>query len=438
MLLLFGVALPSRPAAADCYDLLGSWDLSSASPDLQGSCRIRYGEGLTTGELSTPDSKIGFSGLCGIGAFPFIETIRAGDLNIPAGFGLLTLRASADGQTLSGQLSGVSFVRTQFGTFTGIKYYAHDSPQISGARVVWRRYSNEYDHSNSVQHTGEIMLQDGATLRRLTDNDMPDLDPQISGTNIAWRGWDGKDHEIFFYNGSAITQLTNDTKDDQPPQISGSNVVWSDGAGAIYLDNGVTKTQITAGGGADPKVSGNNVAWRASDGTRTQIFLYNGVTVTQLTADTVKDKSAPQISGTNVVWSGVVDTYPEVYLYNGTIVTRLTNNSVEDRLPHISGGNVAWVGVPTGSVYDEALLYDGTQIRQLSTTHVGLPEGAVQISGTNVVWGNGNVIYFHNGTTATPIMPGKWPRISGSNVVSENTYNIYFYNGSTTTQLTNN
>ena len=62
----------------------------------------------------------------------------------------------------------------------------------------------------------------------LTDNNVSDSSPQISGKNIAWLGNDGNDSEIFFYNhddGSVIQLTDNDTYDSNP-RIDGNSVVW--------------------------------------------------------------------------------------------------------------------------------------------------------------------------------------------------------------------
>jgi beta propeller repeat protein len=78
----------------------------------------------------------------------------------------------------------------------------------------------------------------------LTDNDVDDLAPTVSGNQVAWYGWDDTDTEIYLYNGSTTQQLTDNETDDLVPVISGKNVVWQgwdDTDNEIYLYNGTFK-----------------------------------------------------------------------------------------------------------------------------------------------------------------------------------------------------
>ena len=43
----------------------------------------------------------------------------------------------------------------------------------------------------------EIYLWNGSETVALTDNDVTDVRPEISGTLVVWEGWDGEDYEIF-------------------------------------------------------------------------------------------------------------------------------------------------------------------------------------------------------------------------------------------------
>ena len=78
--------------------------------------------------------------------------------------------------------------------------------------------------------TLRIFLYNGSETIQLTDNDVADNFPQISGENVVWQGGnEGGDTEIFFYNGSETIQLTDNDVADNFPQISGDNVVWQGG-----------------------------------------------------------------------------------------------------------------------------------------------------------------------------------------------------------------
>jgi beta propeller repeat protein len=75
---------------------------------------------------------------------------------------------------------------------------------------------------------GIVFFYNGSSTTQLTNNNFNDANPQIYGSNVVWRGYDGNDYEIFLYNGSRgiITQLTDNSFNDYGPQIYGSNIVW--------------------------------------------------------------------------------------------------------------------------------------------------------------------------------------------------------------------
>jgi hypothetical protein len=47
-------------------------------------------------------------------------------------------------------------------------------------------------------------------INQLSNNNLVNRDPRISGNNVVWRANDGNDDEIFFYNGETTIQLTDD------------------------------------------------------------------------------------------------------------------------------------------------------------------------------------------------------------------------------------
>ena len=63
-------------------------------------------------------------------------------------------------------------------------------------------------------------------VQQLTDNDLWDRYPQISGSTVAWVGDDGNDTEVFVYDGTETWQLTENNGNDDCPYVSGSSVVW--------------------------------------------------------------------------------------------------------------------------------------------------------------------------------------------------------------------
>ncbi|MGL4883417.1 MAG: TolB family protein [Waterburya sp.] len=155
------------------------------------------------------------------------------------------------------------------------------SPQISGKNVVWR-IANPNEN--------KIVLYDGNKTIEISSTN--GSYPRMSEDNIVWYGSDSKgDIEIFFYNGKETIQVTDNDVDEINPQISGDNVVWVTDTTLdmnIYLYNGQDVIHLNEGNLANefPKISGDNVVWssRDSNGNR-QIFLYNGKETIQLSGN---------------------------------------------------------------------------------------------------------------------------------------------------------
>ena len=74
-----------------------------------------------------------------------------------------------------------------------------------------------------------VPVQAEWVITQITDNSEDDEEPQVSGTNVVWKGWDGNDWEIFLYDGSSVMQITDNSEDDGAysdwtgPHVSGAN-----------------------------------------------------------------------------------------------------------------------------------------------------------------------------------------------------------------------
>ncbi|BAY27535.1 hemolysin-type calcium-binding region [Calothrix sp. NIES-2100] len=312
------------------------------------------------------------------------------------------------------------------------------SPQlgISGNSIVWYDYSS-YTSSNEIFFYNGISGGTPIELRNIgysSDN----INPQISGNNVVWQGYDGSDYEIFLYNSSSASKpikLTNNYNSDTSPQISGNNIVWHGYDGSDYeiffynSSSGGAPIPITNNNYADytPQISGNNVVWYGYDGNDYEIFFYNassgGVPI-QLTNNNYDDTS-PQISGDNVVWYVYDGNDSEIFFYNNSSgIIQLTNNNYYDNSPQISGNNVVWYGYD-GNDYEIFLYnssYGGVPIQ---LTNNNYDDYSPQISGNNVVWyaydGGDSEIFFYNGSSIFKITNNDYsdssPKISGNNIV---------------------
>jgi len=230
-------------------------------------------------------------------------------------------------------------------------------PAISGSNVVWSA-------SDGSLWGSEIYLWDGFTIIQVTDNSVHDYDPDVSGSKLVWRdSYPVGSGEVYLWDFSLwdgslpidpgqFTQVTDTSSDEWDPAVSGTNVAWYgydtspfdhwisfwDGSYDIYGDPVIT--QITSDGTSyDPAISGSNVVWRSGG----EIYLWDGITITNISNSSAYDTS-PAISGSNVVWQGSDGNDFEIYLWDGSTITQITDNSVDEHHPAIDGSSVVWYG----------------------------------------------------------------------------------------------
>jgi len=172
-------------------------------------------------------------------------------------------------------------------------------PDVSGSKVAFVGFDGS-DY--------EILLYDGTTTTQLTNNNLSDSDPRISGTNVVWNTFDGNDSEIFAYDGGSVRQLTDNAWPDGNPKISGDRVVWTASSLGVFvhdLSDGTT-TLIGGPGSVAHDISGTIVVW-TNDPTPApndqQVFVFDGITSTQLVTSSINDSGA-RVSGADVVWVG--------------------------------------------------------------------------------------------------------------------------------------
>ncbi|MEM8723431.1 MAG: hypothetical protein AAGE84_29800 [Cyanobacteria bacterium P01_G01_bin.39] len=229
---------------------------------------------------------------------------------------------------------------TTSGTFVPV-----NSNSVSGDNIVW---------SNSIgQEFSDIFFYDGMTTTQITDNNLRNILPSVSGSNIAWTGTDGftendtgtnafkgnETGEVFFYNGTETIQLTDDDVEDKVIDISGNNVIWFSGDSALlpgllpsselFLYDGTDTIKLTSDeteSFAGASISGNKVVWSENDGNDTEIFLYDGNTTTQITDNDVED-IAPNIDGNSIVWESNDGNDTEIFLATLEILTGDENDA---------------------------------------------------------------------------------------------------------------
>lgn len=300
-----------------------------------------------------------------------------------------------------------------------------EAPQISGSNVVWA------SGANSPPFTREIFFWDGTTTTQLTDNDFTDRDPQVSGNNVTWWGQPGTSadtREIFFWDGTTITQVTNDAIRDELPQISGPVVVWVRGAGVdleIYKWEGGTLQNVSnsiATGDSVPQIDGSNIVYKSGSSPNIEIWRNDGAVNAPVSSGGF-NKSNPQVDGDRVVWEqfDLIDRDWDIYYFDGTQTMLLTDNTFNDFQPQISGQNIVWRGGTFPNI--EIYVYDGVTTKQITSN--GFTDFNPQIDGGIIVWqgsdGNDDEIFAWDGIGITQLTDNDYddqvPRISGNQVV---------------------
>jgi hypothetical protein len=251
-------------------------------------------------------------------------------------------------------VSGTCFVATAAGAGEVLQITSDEASQSSldsdGSQLVWA--------------TGDAVYRwDGSTVSVAVSTPAPEQ-VRVSGTNIVWRSHDGNDYEIFFFDGATTTQLTDNDVEDVQPDVSGSNVVWLRNVDPGYWNqvvfwDGASETLL--GGNVDehlpPRISGTTVVWAAwaSEPPTTnaeEIYRWDGTTTTRLTFNDDFD-TYPDIDGSTIVWTRRADNYPfpeddwEVMLHDGTQTHQLTDNDLEDLFPVVRGSSVTWHAGPS-------------------------------------------------------------------------------------------
>ena len=187
--------------------------------------------------------------------------------------------------------------------------YSDYEPQVSGSNIVWYGFDG---FDTEIFHWSPI-----TGTSRLTSNGITDVGPRIDGSNIVWRGFDGQDYELFHYSltTGVVTQITDNTTADNAPAISGNHLVWQGQVGGQWeilyynlanLGTGVPPQNISANALYDayPQISGNRVVWHTWDGNDWEVFYFeigSGMIAQNISSNTVYDWY-PQVSGDSIVW----------------------------------------------------------------------------------------------------------------------------------------
>ena len=262
------------------------------------------------------------------------------------------------------------------------------NPKISEGYVVWEAEGDCTDAEGRTRWAKHLKHYDGQTIRPIPGSARA-VTYDISGPRVAWaaKGINGE-LDVFLFDGQRTQRVSSNPHTDEYPSISGSNVAWRGWDGTrwrIYLFDGERTRAISGDDGHcfSPKISARYVTWTAAHpGEDTEVFFYDGRTIVQLTENSENDP-CPAIDGSAVTWSGFDGNDREVFLFDGETVTQITDNDYDDGSPVIDGGQMAW----TGSVLStregtEVFFYDGNVVTRLTNNNV--PDYVNGISGSKV------------------------------------------------------
>ncbi|MDA3936601.1 MAG: cell wall-binding repeat-containing protein [Actinomycetota bacterium] len=212
------------------------------------------------------------------------------------------------------------------------------------------------------------------TERRLTDENVTQLTPDISGDKVVWLDYRDNASYPEVYVEDLVTgnetRHTTSPSSKQTVHIDGDLVVWSDYRNGaqwdIYAKDLVTgvETRITneAQKQLEPEVSGDIIVWQDQRSGNEDIYAYNmtyGVEIPICTEG--HDQFNPSVSGDIVVWMDMRDGNQEIYAYDMSsgIEWNVTNDPGAQVSQSICGDIVAW--------YDTRLGASNVRMKDLST-----------------------------------------------------------------------
>jgi len=311
-----------------------------------------------------------------------------------------------------------------------------------------------------VAEESELFLWDGVELHQITDDDVADALPSVSGRQVAWlHGSDvylrkptcgadldsdglinAKDNCPYLYNPNQANMDKDGQGDSCDPDDDGDlipdpadncpalanagqsdvdgdglgNECDPDGDGDGYLSTTyggddcndldaesipIWTPEVISGGipeNGAPEISASAAVWHGTLFGTKQIFAFHDGILYQMTSNQESDEN-PSVEGSLVVWEHDDGNDKEIWTSDLQTISSLTNNTRHDRRPRTDGQNVVWYGWD-GKDY-EIFHWDGVETSQLSYNSKN--DYHPQVSGDLVVWrgfdGNDYEIFMKRG-----------------------------------------
>jgi hypothetical protein len=160
------------------------------------------------------------------------------------------------------------------------------NPTIGGPAIVWE------DEGISGTSDPELVVATGSSTFRLTNDALADRNPNISqsGQTVVWEKC-GAPCDVYAATGSGTswvtTPVTTSGADEIWPDTNGTQIVYASNAGGnyhVYVTTlGGTPAQLVIPGSVSenhPAMSGSFVAFESSNGTQTDIYVFDLATST--------------------------------------------------------------------------------------------------------------------------------------------------------------
>jgi hypothetical protein len=191
-------------------------------------------------------------------------------------------------------------------------------PAVSGSSVAWSECDVPDPTGACNPGDWEIYFWDGSfpiVPVRVTDNDLNDTMPAISGSKIVWVATEdqpGRPVDIYSWDGATVTRLTNYGDNlARWPDIWGSAAVWkgalAEGGNLLLWFGAFPVVPQTIPGSASanfPAISGARVAWTQGPFLDTNVFVWDGQTIANVSNNTGFDNRNVDLSDSRVVWDG--------------------------------------------------------------------------------------------------------------------------------------
>lgn len=158
-------------------------------------------------------------------------------------------------------------------------------PTVGDSTVAWE------DVGVSSSSDPEIVIVGASTTHRLTNDALADRNPNLSqdGQTLVWEKCSAN-CDVYAATGSGgswvTTPVATSAADEIGADANGAHIVYASNAGGdyhVYVTLGGSATQLVVPGSVSeshPAIAGTFVAFEASNGTQTDIWVYDLVTKT--------------------------------------------------------------------------------------------------------------------------------------------------------------